>query len=171
MVIYAICCYTMLLADLRIGFAYVMWAYIWRGVGLGFLYPPVYAVAIQGMPLERTRGASSLLNLQVTLGGAFSVALLSTFIEARQTVHQARFAETQVLTSVGTQQALVAFTQLAHQFWSGVTSLHGQALGLLHDLVRREALVHALNDGFYAIMLVVLVSTGIILTMRTVRHR
>lgn len=171
MVIYGLCCYTMMLADLRIGFAYIMWAYIWRGIGLGFLYPPVYAVAIQGMPLDRTRGASSLLNLQVTLGGALSVALLTTFIEARQTVHQVRFAETQVLTSVGTQQALVAFTQLAHKFWTGVASIKGHALGLLHGMVRREALVHALNDGFYAIMLVALVSTGIILTMRTVRRR
>ena len=71
----------------------------------------------------------------------------------------------------GTQQALVTFTQLAHKLGAGAATIKGHALGLLHGLVRREALVHALNDGFYAIMLVALVSTAIILTMRTVRRR
>ena len=164
--IYAICCYIMMLADLRIGFAYVMWAYIWRGIGLGFLYPPVYSVAIKGMPLERTRGASSLLNLQVTLGGAFSVALLSTLVEVRQTVHQARFAETQSLTAVGTQQALSKFADLAHQFGASAVYVKSYALGLLQGVVRREALVAALSDGFYLILLVIIVSCGLILTMK-----
>lgn len=45
--IYGLCCYMMMLADVRIGFAYMMWSYIWRGFGLGFLYPPVYSVAIK----------------------------------------------------------------------------------------------------------------------------
>ena len=168
--IYGLCCYAMMRADLRIGFGYLMWAYIWRGVGLGFLYPPVYAVAIKGMPLERTRAASSLLNLQVTLGGAFSVALLSTFIEARQIVHHARIAETQVLTSAGAQQALAAYTRLAHDLGASLASLKGYALGLLHGLVRREALVQALNDGFYVVMLVGLFSLAIILSMKTGPH-
>ena len=168
--IFSVCCFAMMRADLRIGFAYITWIYIWRGIGLGFLYPPVYAVAIQGMPMTQTRAASSLLNLQVTLGGAFSVALLSTFIETRQTVHQVRFAETQILTSVGTQQALATFEHLAQTLGAGATNVTSYALGLLHGVVRREALVHALNDAFYAIILVAILSLGIIVTMKTVRH-
>ncbi|ETW94403.1 MAG: hypothetical protein ETSY1_35030 [Candidatus Entotheonella factor] len=168
--IYGICCYMMLLADMRIGFAYIMWSYIWRGLGLGFLYPPVYSVAIKGISLEQTRGASSLLNLQVTLGGAFSVSLLTTLIDARQTVYQARFAETQMLSAVGTQQALSIFAQVADAIGVGAASLQGYALGLLQGVVRREALVHALNDGFYVVILVGLCSVAIILTMWTGRQ-
>ncbi len=153
------------------GHTHLMWAYIWRGLGLGFLYPPVYSVAIQGMPLEQTRGASSLLNLQVTLGGAFSVSILSTLIDARQTVHQARFAETQMLNAVGTQQALSAFTQLADTVGVGAMYLKSYAIGLLQGVVRQEALVHALNDGFYVVILVGLCSVAIILTMWTGRPR
>jgi MFS transporter, DHA2 family, multidrug resistance protein len=169
--IYGICCYAMMLADLRIGFAYVMWAYIWRGLGLGFLYPPVYAVAIQGILMERTRAASSLLNLQVTLGGAFSVALLSTLIEVRQTVYQSRFAETQELTSVGTQQALAVFTQLASSVETQVASVQRYALSLLQEVVHREALVYALHDGFDMIALVAIGSLILILTMWPVRQQ
>lgn len=169
--IYGICCYLMMLADMRIGFAYIMWSYIWRGLGLGFLYPPVYSVAIQGMPLAQTRGASSLLNLQVTLGGAFSVSLLTTLIDVRQTVYQARFAETQMLSAVGTQHALSTFAQFADAAGVGAMYLKGYALSLLQGMVRQEALVHALNDGFYMVSLVGLCSAAIILTMWTGRHR
>ena len=168
--IYGICCYMMLLADLRIGFAYLMWSYIWRGLGLGFLYPPVYSVAIRGVPLEQTRGGSSLLNLQVTLGGAFSVSLLTTLIDARQTVYQARFAETQMLNAVGTQQALSAFERFADAAGVGALYVQGYALGLLQGVVRREALVRALNDGFYIVILVGLCSVAIITTMWTRRQ-
>ena len=148
-----------------------MWTYICRGLGLGFLYPPVYSVAITGIPLARTRSASSLINLQVTLGGAFNVALLSTLLEVRQTVHQVRFAETQMLNSLGTQQALATFTQLANTLGVSLAHQQGYALSMLQGIVRREALVHALNDGFYVILLVGLASVGIILTMRTVRRQ
>jgi DHA2 family multidrug resistance protein len=169
--IYGICCYMMMLADLRIGFVYIMWAYIWRGLGLGFLYPPVYSVAIQGVPLEQTRGGSSLLNLQVTLGGAFSVSLLTTLIDTQQTVYQARFAETQLLSAVGTQHALTAFEQIANAAGVGASYLQGYMLGLLHGVVRREALVHALNHGFYVVALVGFCAVAIILTMWTTRQR
>lgn len=169
--IYCFYCYIMMLADLRIGFVYVMWAYILRGLGLGFLYPPVYAVALRGISLERTRAASSLLNLQMTIGGAFSIALLSTLVESRQTLHQAHFAEEQVLTSVGTQQALTVFAQLASALGAGAAHLKLHALGLLQGVIRQEALVHALNDCFHIILLVALGSMGIVLTMRVARHR
>ncbi len=169
--IYGAGCYVMMLADMRIGVMYITWAYILRGIGLGFLYPPVYAVTIQGIPLARTRAASSMLNLQVTLGGAFSIAVLSTLVESRQTVHQAHFAEEQVLTSVGTQQALTAFTRLANSLGASVAHLKLYALGLLQGIVRREALVHALNDCFQIILVVTVCSMVMALAMRVARHR
>jgi DHA2 family multidrug resistance protein len=171
LLIYGWCCSIMMHADLRVGFAYIVWVYILRGVGLGFLYPPVYAMAIHGIALERTRAASSLLNLQVTLGGAFSIAVLTTLVEARQTLHQARFAEEQVLTSVGTQQALVTFTRLAHDLGASAAHLKLYALDLLQGVVRQAALVHALNDCFQVVLLVTLGSLAIVLTMRPARRR
>ncbi|MGQ4808199.1 Multidrug export protein EmrB [Candidatus Entotheonellaceae bacterium PAL068K] len=170
LLIYCVCCYLMMLADLRIGVMHIVWTTIIRGFGLGFLYPPVYALALQGVPLERTRAALSLLNLQVTLGGACSIALLSTLMESRQAVHQTYFAEEQVLTSVGTQQALMALTRLAHELGAHMAHLNLQALGLLQGIVRREALVHALNDCFQIVLMAALCSMVIVLTMRAARH-
>lgn len=171
LVIYSVNCYLMMLADLRIGFAFIVWVYIFRGLGLGFLYPPVFAVGTSGLPLHRTRAASSMLNLWTILGGTFSVSLLSTLLERWQTIHQTHFAEEQVLTSAGTQQALVALGHLASKFGGGAfqTALH--ARGLLQGLVRREALVHALNDCFALVLFIALCTMGIVLTMRMSRGK
>jgi len=99
------------------------------------------------------------------------VSLLTTLIDARQTFYQARFAETQMLNAVGTQQALTTFEQFADAV--GVETLHlqGYVLGLLQDVVRQEALVRALNDGFYVVILVGLCSVAMILNMWTGRRR
>jgi MFS transporter, DHA2 family, multidrug resistance protein len=169
--LYAVSCYLMIRADLRIGFMFLVWVYIFRGLGLGFLYPPVFVVATSGLPQQRTRAASSLLNLWVVLGGTFSIALFSTLVEWRQTLHQARYAETQVLTSAGTQQALALFGQLASTLGAGMVQAELYARGVLQGLVRREALVRALNDGFALILFITLCSVGILLTMRMTRRK
>jgi DHA2 family multidrug resistance protein len=169
--LYVVSCYLMLLADLRIGFVFLAWVYIFRGLGLGFLYPPVFVVATSGLPMHRTRAASSMLNLWVILGGTFSIALFSTLIEWRQTLHQARFAETQVLTAAGTQQALAVFGQVASSLGASMAQAELYARWLLQGLVRREALVHALNDGFALILFIALCSMGVVLTMRMARNK
>ena len=88
------------------------------------------------------------------------MSLLTTLIDARQTVYQARFAETQMLNAVGTQQALSAFEQFADAAGVGALYVQGYALGLLQGVVRSEALVRALNDGFYIVILVGLCRRG-----------
>lgn len=159
-------CYMMVLADLRIGFMFIIWVYIFRGLGLGFLYPPVYMLGISGLPPHRTRAATSMLNLWLILGGTFSIALLSTLLERWQTIHQIHFAETQVLTSAGTQQALAAFARLSGKFGSSAIQMEAYARGLLQGIVRREALVHALNDAFALVLVVALFSMAISLCIR-----
>jgi EmrB/QacA subfamily drug resistance transporter len=169
--LFAVSCYLMMRADLRIGFVFLVWVYIFRGLGLGFLYPPVFVVATSGLPMHRTRAASSLLNLWVILGGTFSIALFSTLLEWRQTLHQTHFAETQMLTAAGTQRALALFGQIASSFGAGIVQAEFYAHGVLQGLVRREALVHALNDGFALILCLALCSTGAVLTLRIARGK
>lgn len=168
--VYGWSCYMMLWADIRVDMAFVVWVYIWRGVGLGFLYPPLFAVATSGLPLQRTRAASSLLNLWVTIGGALSIALLSTLVEMQQIWHQARLAEDQMPTAVGTQQGVATLTRLLTETGSGVTGAGLQALGLLQGLLQREALVRSINDCFMLILLVTVACVGLTMLVRMVRH-
>jgi len=169
--IYSVSCYLMMLADLRIGVCFVIVVYVVRGIGLGFLYPPVFAVATSGIAAQRVRGASSLLNLWVTLGGAFSIAVLSTLVESRQAIHQALFAEEQVLTALGTQQALTALGGLSGEGSSSLINARLQALGMVQGIVRQEALIRAINDCFMLVCVLALGSMGVVMLMRMVRQR
>jgi hypothetical protein len=53
----------------------------------------------------------------------------------------------------------------------GVGQAELYAHGVLQGLVRREALVHALNDGFALILFIALCGMGVVLTMRMTRSK
>ena len=161
-------CYLMLTADGRVTLWYFTWAYIWRSIGLGFLNAPVFATATSGLATHRARMASSLLSLSLVLGGTFGISLLSTMLERWQTIHQARFAETQTHAAVGTQHALNAFSGLWDRLGSQFVDLF--ARGTLAGFVRREALLHAFNDCFALLLYLSIAIGGIVVMMRIVRR-
>ena len=161
-------CYLMLTADGRVTLGYFTWAYIWRSIGLGFLNAPVFATATSGLETDRARMASSLLSLSLVLGGTFGISLLSTMLERWQTIHQARFAETQTYDAIGTQHALNAFAGVWDQLGSQFMDLH--AHGTLAGFVRREALLHAFSDCFALLLYLSIVIGCIVVMMRIVRR-
>ncbi|WP_089721241.1 DHA2 family efflux MFS transporter permease subunit [Candidatus Entotheonella palauensis] len=163
------CCYLMVLADRRMTAIFIAWVYIWRGFGLGFLNAPVFAVATSGLEPHRARMASSLLSLSLVLGGTFGISLLATLMERWQTIHQSRFAEAQMLTSIGTQQALGTFTDIAQGLGLGPGAAGLYAQGRLSAMLGREALVHALNDCFAFVLVLAIGCVGLVLMMRMVR--
>ena len=161
-------CYLMLTADGRSSLGYFTWAYIWRSIGLGFLNAPVFATATSGLSAHRARLASSLLSLSLVLGGTFGISLLSTMLERWQTIHQARFAETQTYDAIGTQHALSAFSGVWDRLGSQFMDLY--ARGTLTGFVRREALLQAFNDCF-AFLLYLSIAIGCIVVMMRVARR
>lgn len=86
-------------------------------------------------------------------------------------MRQALFAEEQVLTSVGTQQAFATFARLVGNVGTSVADTRMLALGLLQGVVRQEALVRALNDCFMLVCLSALGSMGVVVLMRMSRQR
>jgi DHA2 family multidrug resistance protein len=165
---FGVFCYLMLTADGRVTLGYFTWAYIWRSIGLGFLNAPVFATATSGLETDRARMASSLLSLSLVLGGTFGISLLSTMLERWQTIHQARFAETQTYDAIGTQHALNAFAGVWDRLGSQFMDLY--AHGTLAGFVRREALLHAFSDCFALLLYLSIVIGCIVVMMRIVRQ-
>ncbi|MCZ6874585.1 MAG: DHA2 family efflux MFS transporter permease subunit [bacterium] len=164
------CCYLMMIADRRVTAGFIVWVYVWRGFGLGFLNAPTFAISTSGLAPQRARQASSLLSLCLVLGGTFGISLLSTLLDRWRTMHQAHFAELQMHTALGTQQALRIFTEMADYLGvaPGYAGLY--ARGQLSQLIWREALVYALNDCFASLLVLTLCCAGFVLMMRIVRQ-
>lgn len=136
----------MLYADLRYTPLLLLVIYFGRGLGLGFTYSVLYPVGISGFEPIRAKAASTVLNLCITLGGTWAVALLAAILDQRQQIRQGLLAETQQLTSVGTQQALQTLEAAATQISHAVPpDLHAHVL--LGRLINHEALILAFNDA------------------------
>jgi EmrB/QacA subfamily drug resistance transporter len=146
----------MLFADLRFTPLVLLVIYFGRGLGLGFTYSVLYPVGLSGFDPARAKAASTVLNLCITLGGAWAVAILAAIMDQRQQIRQAWLAETQQLTAVGTQQALQTLETAATQMGSAMPpELHAHML--LGRLIDHEALILAFND---ASALFVVISLG-----------
>jgi predicted MFS family arabinose efflux permease len=117
------------------------------------LYAVIYPIAISGLELARGKAATTLLNLCVTLGGALNVSMLAALLEQRQQVRYALLAETQSLSSVGTQQALRALEATAAQI-GGALAPAAHAKVLLSRLIDQESLLLAFNDAFSTFVLI-----------------
>jgi EmrB/QacA subfamily drug resistance transporter len=143
----------MMFADLRLSAFALLIIYFGRGLGLGLSYVVIYPIAISGLEAARGKAATTLLNLCITLGGALNVSMLAALLEQRQQVRYALLAETQVLSSVGTQQALQALETAAAQL-GGALAPAAHAKELLSRLLDQEALLLAFNDAFSTFVLI-----------------
>ncbi|MEE8290740.1 MAG: hypothetical protein V3R80_04605, partial [Candidatus Tectomicrobia bacterium] len=125
-------------------------------------------IGISGLDLARGKAATILLNLFIVLGGALTVSLLAAMLEQRHYIRQALLAETQTLSSVGTQEALDIMQNLAVQIGGGLSpALHAKVL--LGRLINREALLLAFNDSFSIFVIISLTATVLVLFFRKAR--
>jgi len=143
----------MTFADLCLSALALLVIYFGRGLGLGLSYAVIYPIAISGLDLARGKAATTLLNLCVTLGGALNVSMLAALLAQRQQVRYAYLAETQSLSSVGTQQGLQALEATAAQL-GGALAPAAHARVLLSRLLDQESLLLAFNDAFSTFVLI-----------------
>jgi MFS transporter, DHA2 family, multidrug resistance protein len=124
-----------------------------RGIGQQFCVPPIVTMALGSLPPSRLRSASGLFNLMRNLGGAIGIAVSSTMLNDRLNLHYERLDEhvtagRPVIESVLQQQS-------AHLAAAGGDAINaaGAGLGMLNNLLLREALVLTFSDAFLLIAL------------------
>ena len=117
-----------------------------RGFGMMFCMVPSSVLALGTLPPERVKNASGLFNLTRNLGGAFGLAILTTLLNKRTDLHIARLHE-------AVNWAHSAATERLATLTDGFSTVLGadasrQALMVMQNTVRREALVMAFSDVF-----------------------
>ncbi len=102
---------------------------VFRGLGIGLVIQPVLWMVLRGLNADEAVDATTLYNVSERLGGATGVALLSTFLQARETDHM--------------NQAVKAFRL------SRAGSGAGSHTGLSVSEAVRAQLIHAAVQGFH----------------------
>ena len=129
------------------------WALAWprflQGLGVGFIFVPLNAVALATIPRESMGNATALLNVVRNLGGGVGVALVSTLLARRAQEHQATLVTHINPFDPETVARLSAWA--AHFGGKGADTFTAQrrAMVSVYQEVTRQAQVLAFADDFW----------------------
>src|SRR6266852_4617112 len=134
--------------DLQLDYGHAVRARMLQGLGLAFLFIPINVSAFAYVPREKTNMGTGIINLARNIGASVGIATVTTMLERRTQVHQARLADHVNTYSAayhnmlnGTQMRLVAAgSSLAHAA--------AQAQQMIYGTVQRQAAMLAFIDNF-----------------------
>ncbi len=144
----ALSLYWLSFVDLRTSKATAYYMLLVRGLGIGFIFPPLMNMALKSLPPDKTATGSGLMNVSRQVGGAFGVAIVGVILNRREVFHNSFFAQAQNLESLATKQFLVRFQELFQKLGSLESAARQKALTILHLMVKKEAMVAAFDDCF-----------------------
>jgi DHA2 family multidrug resistance protein len=141
-----------------------------RGLGLGFLFTPINNVAYGALDPRDAQQASGLINLARQLGGSFGIAVLNTYVTNHIQFHRVDLLSNVYVYNPQVVQRIQAVTAglMAH----GYTALdaHRAALGVLDQMVMRQASMLAYNDAWMVILISFVVTSPAIMLLGKARR-
>jgi DHA2 family multidrug resistance protein len=121
---------------------------IMRGLGIGFIFPPIMNTALKSLPEDKVATGSGLMNVSRQVGGAFGVALLGAFLGYRDIYQQSLFARTQKVSSAATGSLLNSSHTWLTLPGGGDSAVLQKTLAALPALLKKKAMVAAFDDCF-----------------------
>lgn len=126
-----------------------------RGIGFGLLFAPVTALAVNSVPPHKVGMASSTLNLVQQVGGSVGIALLTTILDHRQTLHLNAIGSELNSAGAAAQSALTRLVLMAKYLGHNRLEASAIAQQILGRAVGQRAAILAFQDAFYICALIV----------------
>jgi DHA2 family multidrug resistance protein len=145
----ALSLYWLSFVDLRTSQTTAYLMLIVRGLGIGFIFPPLMNLSLKCLPPEKTAVGSGLMNVSRQIGGAFGVAVIGVLLDRREVFHHSLFAQAQNLNSFSTQFFLNHYQEFFQKLGSVEISAYQKALAVLDLLVKKKAMVASFDDCFF----------------------
>lgn len=145
----ALSLYWLSFVDLRTSHTTAYLMLIVRGLGIGFIFPPLMNLALKCLPAEKTAVGSGLMNVSRQIGGAFGVAVIGVLLDRREVFHHSLFAQSQNLGSFAVKNFLGHLQGLFQQLGNLENAAYHKALAVLYLIVKKEAMVASFDDCFF----------------------
>ena len=133
----------------------VMFSLYLRGVGMGFIFTPLSALALSEISRDKMAQASGLFNVLRQVGGSFGVAMMGTLLTNRTTFYLNVYGASVDQSSPYVKNILHDLKFFAMQSAGGdaaLTSMRAQALMVAH--VSQQDFVSAIDDDFFLAALI-----------------
>jgi MFS transporter, DHA2 family, multidrug resistance protein len=137
-----------------------------QGIGQSLITIPLSALATTGIPKANLNDASALFNQVRYLGGSFADAIFATVIQHRSEFHYDRLRGDVSLYNEATQQRLQEAMQYFTSQGADTATATRQAIASIAQDVQQQANILAINDCYYLLGLLILVSGTALLLMK-----
>lgn len=124
------------------------WILIIRGFGLGLLSVPVSTMSLSTLKGQEIGQGAAFSGMMRQLGGAFGVALISTFITRQTDLHRSTLVSHLDVNDPSVQQRAVQLTAGMRSKGFDLATAHNKAYALLDASVMKQATVLSYMDVF-----------------------
>jgi DHA2 family multidrug resistance protein len=150
-VLFAVSMYMLHFLTMDTGPEHLFWPLVLRGAALGWIFIPLSLATLLGLAGRELAYGTGLFNLARQLGGSAGIAFLSTFLDRRTVLHNARLLEHITPYSAAATIRIKALEAGFISRGSMPAIAHKQALAAIQGTVYGQASVMAFNDAFLVI--------------------
>jgi DHA2 family multidrug resistance protein len=140
---------------------------VWRYAAIPFIFTPLNAASLLLLPADKVRMGSGLINiLQQGLGGAVGLALMTTVLQQRLSVHASRLDAQQALSALPWEDVLGRAQEAVRLAGEGGPLSDATAQALVYQHLLQHASVAAYQDCFVLLTAMTLAVVPLVFLLR-----
>jgi MFS transporter, DHA2 family, multidrug resistance protein len=155
--------------DLSIDYSHAVRARMLQSFGLAFLFIPINVSAFAYVAKEKTNMGTGIINLARNIGASVGIATVTTMLQRRGQMHQARLIEHVNSMNPALTQITNGNTARLISYGSSGSHATQQANGIVYNLVQGQSAMLAFVDNFKMLGVVFLVVIPFLALMRRPR--
>ena len=152
--------------DLGLDYGHAVRARMLQSFGLAFLFIPINVAAFAYVPREKTNMGTGIINLARNIGASVGIATVTTLLQRRTQVHQARLMEHVNGLSAAYQNTLNSTQTRLISAGSGLAQAKAQAHGMIYNTVERQSAMLGFIDNFKMLGVVFFAVIPVLLLLR-----
>jgi MFS transporter, DHA2 family, multidrug resistance protein len=138
-----------------------------RGLGMGCIFTPLSAMALNEIPREKMAQASGLFNVLRQIGGSFGVAIMGTLLTSRTIFHSTMYGQVVNQNSPAVKNIMYGLSNYARDVAGGTNAVNAaRAKTLVSYHINMQAFVSAVDDDFFIAALITVLCVVPILFLR-----
>jgi MFS transporter, DHA2 family, multidrug resistance protein len=134
--------------NLSLDFKHAVLGRVLQSFGLAFLFIPINVSAFATVPREKTNMGTGIINLARNIGASVGIATVTTLLERRTQLHEARLMDHVNDMNPALKTTLAGFAATSVSGGSSGPGAAAQAHGMLFNMVERQATMLAFLDNF-----------------------
>jgi DHA2 family multidrug resistance protein len=141
------------------------WILIIRGFGLGLLSVPISTMSLSTLQGKEIGQGAAFSGMMRQLGGAFGIALISTFVTRQTDLHRSTLVSHLDINSPDVQQRVAQLSASMYSKGFDMTTSQNKAYALLDASVMKQATVLSYMDVFLWVGIMFLVCVPFVLLL------